>query len=110
MATSYKILGQVHPSTTNDTELYEVGVGSSAVVSTITACNVTGSAAEINIHAVQAGDSPSENNALVYEVALSGNSTQALTLGVTLDEGEALWVTASAANAVTFTAFGSEIL
>ena len=44
MANTYKILGQSNPAATTDTEVYKVGSGKQAIVSSITLANISGSA------------------------------------------------------------------
>jgi hypothetical protein len=47
MASTYKVLAQSAPSATTNTDVYTVESGKSAVVSTITVCNRSASAARI---------------------------------------------------------------
>lgn len=109
MATAYKILGQVNPGTTSATDLYTVPSATEAVISTISATNVTGAASNISIYIVASGDTAGTSNALVYGAELSPNTTQAFTIGVTLEASDKLQVESATGSAVTFQAFGSEI-
>lgn len=109
MATTYKILGQVKPSNTAVTNLYTVPSATSAVVSTISATNVNGTASDISIYIVSSGDSAGTDNALVYEAELGENTFQAFTIGVTLAAGDSIQVELATSSAATFQAFGSEI-
>jgi hypothetical protein len=111
MATAYKVLGQLAPSATTETQLYLVPAATSAVVSTITICNQAASAATYRIAVVKSGGSTSPAAALswiVYGATVAASDTTALTLGVTLATGDQLRVYASTAT-LSFAAFGSEI-
>jgi hypothetical protein len=111
MATAYKVLGQVAPSATTETQLYPVPSSTSAVVSTITICNQSSSAATYRIAVVKSGGATSPAAALswiVYGATVAASDTTVLTVGITLATGDQLRVYASSAN-LSFNAFGSEI-
>jgi len=109
MATTNKILGQINPGDTAVNDLYTVPSATSAVVSSITATNVDGTASNISIYVVASGDTAGTQNALVYEAELGANTIQAFTLGVTLAAADKLQVELATSSAATFQAFGSEI-
>jgi len=109
MATTYKILGQASPSNTTANTLYTVPGSTSAVVSTITATNVSGTADTISIFIVASGDSPTTANALVSGAELAANSVQAFTIGVTLAAGDVISVQSTTGSSTTYQAFGSEV-
>lgn len=105
-------LGQVNPSATTETQLYLVPAATSAVVSTITICNQTSSAATYRIAVVKSGGATSPAAALswiVYGATVAGTDTTALTLGITLATGDQIRVYSSSAN-LSFNAFGSQIV
>ena len=105
-------LGQVNPSATTETQLYLVPASTSAVVSTITICNQTSSAATYRIAVVKSGGATSPAAALswiVYGATVAGTDTTALTLGITLATGDQIRVYSSSAN-LSFNAFGSQIV
>lgn len=108
MATTYKILGQSQPGTAV-ADLYTVPASTSAIVSTISASNVDGTACDISIFVVANGDSAGAANALVYQAELGANTMQAFTLGVTLGAADKLSVQSATGSAVTYQAFGSEL-
>lgn len=108
MPTAYKVLGQSAPSATTDTTLYTVPAATETVVSTITVCNRGTTDANIRIAVRPDGASIANQHYLVYDVALGGNSTQAFTLGLTMNAADVITVRASTAD-TTFNAFGSEI-
>ena len=105
-------MGQVNPSATTETQLYLVPAATSAVVSTITICNQTSSAATYRIAVVKSGGATSPAAALswiVYGATVAGTDTTALTLGITLATGDQIRVYSSSAN-LSFNAFGSQIV
>lgn len=109
MPTTYKVLGQSAPTNTSNADLYTVGSGKSAVISTISITNDTGTAATGQIYIRVAGATASLSNALVYNTSFAPNSTTALTFGITLAATDVVTVQTGTANALTFMAFGSEI-
>lgn len=86
-----------------------VGAAKSQVVSSITIANVTATAATARVHARIAGAAVATSNAVVYDISVAGNSTITLACGITLAATDVLSVRTGTANALTFTAFGSEI-
>lgn len=109
MATVYKILGQSRPANTSNANLMTVGANKNQVVSTLTVCNTTSTAATYRVFARINGAAASEANALAYDVAIAASDTVALTLGCTLAAGDILTIRSGTSNALCFTAFGSEI-
>lgn len=110
MATAYKILGRKHSAATTMEELYSVPSSTSAVVSTITICNITSSAKTYRIAVKPAtGTSLASEHYIAYDAVIAANDTVALTLGLTLATLNSIHVYASAATSLTFQAFGSEI-
>ena len=111
MATAYKILGQSNPSATTETTLYTVPSSTSTVVSSVSICNQTASAATYRI-AVQpsadAGSNAAAKHWIVYGATVAASDSTILTLGLTLATGDRVRVYASTAN-LSFSAFGSEI-
>lgn len=108
MATTFKVLGQAAPADTNNADLYTVGSGRSAIISTLTISNVTGNAVAARIFVRVAGATASVSNAIVYDASILANSTTALTLGITLAETDKLTVRSATGAALTFMAFGQE--
>jgi len=108
MAATYKVLGQSAPSATTDTDVYTVPSATSAVVSTISVCNRSDTAASYRIAVRPAGATIANQHYIAYDIALAANDTTALTLGVSLATTDVVTVYASTAN-LTFNIFGSEI-
>jgi uncharacterized membrane protein len=109
MATTYKVLGQSAPSATTNTDVYTVGSGKSAVVSTITIANRAATAATYRIAIRVAGSALSNEEYITYDSTVNANDTIALTLGITLAATDVVTVYASTAN-LSFNLFGSEIV
>lgn len=109
MASAYKILGQSKPSTTAVATLYTVPASTQAIVSTITATNLTGAATDISIYVVPAAGTAADSNAIVYQASLAAETLQGFTFGITLGAADSLQVKTETANNITFQAFGQEI-
>jgi hypothetical protein len=108
MASTYKVLAQSAPSATTNTDVYTVGSGKSAVVSTITVCNRAASAATYRIAIRVAGTTIANEDYIVYDSSVPANDTINLTLGITLAATDVVTVYASTAN-FSFNLFGAEI-
>lgn len=108
MAKNYKVLGQSAPSATTNTDVYTVGAGKEAVISTITICNRSASAITYRIAIRTNGDTLANQHYIAYDNSVSANDTVALTLGITVDASDVVTVYASSAN-TSFNLFGSEI-
>jgi len=109
MATTYKILGQLAPTTTSNGNLYTVPASTSTIVSTLVIANTTATAATTRVFARIAAATEATSNAVLYDVSIPANSSSAFTLGMTLATTDKITVQTGTANALTFTAFGSEI-
>ena len=108
MPTTYKVLGQSAPSATTATTLYTVPSVTSTVVSTISVCNRDSASAQYRIAIRPAAATLANQHYLVYDASLTGNSTDTVTIGVTLATTDVVTVYASTAN-FSFSAFGSEL-
>jgi hypothetical protein len=108
MASTYKVLAQSAPSATTNTDVYTVGSGKSAVISTITVCNRAATAATYRIAIRVAGSTLANEDYIAYDSTVPANDTIALTLGITLAATDVVTVYASSAN-TSFNLFGSEI-
>ena len=109
MATVYKILGQQCPTNTNETTLYTVPSATSAVISSLTISNITGTDANATVNIKQGGAAASDANTLMKTVEVSPNSVNSFTLGMTLAATDVISVTTGTNSALTFQLFGSEI-
>jgi hypothetical protein len=108
MAYAYRVLGQSAPSATTNTDVYTVGSGKQAIVSTITVCNRSAVAKSYRIAVRPSGATIANQHYLAYDVAIAANDTTALTLGITLTATDVVTVYASTAD-LSFGIFGSEI-
>ena len=108
MPTTYKVLGQVAPGATTNTDLYTVGAGKSAVVSTIAVTNRAGTSATYRIAIRVAGSTLSNEEYIAYDATITANNTVMITIGITLGAADVITVYGSTAN-LSFNAFGSEI-
>jgi hypothetical protein len=108
MAYAYRVLGQSAPSATTNTDVYTVGSGKQAIVSTITVCNRSASAKTYRIAIRPAGATIANQHYVAYDVTVAGNDTTPLTLGITLQATDVVTVYASTAD-LSFGVFGSEI-
>lgn len=107
MATTYKVLGQAHPSANTDTTLYTVPGSTSAVCSTIAICNL-GVSTTYRIAIRPAGATLEDKHYLAYEAAINQYDTVMLTIGATLAATDVVTIRAASGD-VTFQLFGSEI-
>jgi hypothetical protein len=102
-----KVLGQVNPSATTATTLYTVPSAKSAVVSSLTICNQTATAATFRIAVRPAGATLAAVHYVAYDVTVGASDTTALTLGITLATTDVITVYASTAT-LSFHAYGDE--
>ena len=108
MAFTYKVLAQSAPSATTSTDIYTVGAGKQAVVSTITVANRGTSASSYRIAVRPAGTTLANQHYLAYDIAIAANDTTVLTIGVTLATTDVITVYTTNGTC-SFNAFGSEI-
>ena len=108
MAYTYKVLAQSAPSATTNTDIYTVGSGKQAIVSTITVANRSATARTYRIAIRPAGATLANQHYIAYDVTLAANDTTALTLGITLTATDVVTVYASTTD-LSFGIFGSEI-
>jgi len=109
MATAtYKVLAQSAPSATTNTDVYTVGASKQAIISTITVCNRSATAATYRIAVRPDGATLANQHYIAYDIAIAANDTTALTLGLTCDASDVVTVYASTAN-LSVNLFGSEI-
>lgn len=106
MPVTYKILGQITGSNTNQT-LYQVPASRQAVSSTLMIANRSASSGSYRIMAIPSGSSLTNASYLAFDVGIGGNDTTALTLGITLNQGDKIDVYGVVSG--SFNLFGSEI-
>ena len=108
MAYAYKVLGQSAPSATTNTDVYTVGSGKQAIISSITVANRSGSAVTYRIAVRPAGAALATKHYIAYDVNVAATDTTALTLGISLEATDVITVYASTAD-LSFGVFGTEI-
>jgi hypothetical protein len=109
MAINYKVLGQVHPGTTAETNVYTVPAATQAIVSTMSITNLSASASSARVWVRIAGAATAPLNNILYDVPIAANSIAAFTLGLTLGATDIVTVRTSVGSVLTFQLFGSEI-
>jgi hypothetical protein len=108
MAITYKVLAQSAPSATTNTDIYTVGSGKQATVSTITVCNRSATVATYRIAIRVAGSALSNEEYIAYDAPIGSNDSVTWTIGVTLGAADVVTVYASTAN-LSVNIFGAEI-
>ena len=108
MPNVYKILGQISPSATTETDLYTVPAATSTVCSSISICNRGATQTTFRISISQAGAATTNKDYLYYDVTLAGNDTFIATIGVTLATTDKIRVY-SGNSSLSFQLFGTEI-
>lgn len=108
MPRNYTILGQQNPAANTLTRLYQVPASNSAVISSINIANLDANAAAFSIAANISGVATANANYLAWRVAIPGNDSIALSLGVTLNASSQLSVNSNTST-LTFSAFGTEM-
>ncbi len=108
MPTVYKVLGQAKPTAATLTSLYTVPASTSAVISTIVACNTTSTAEEIRIAVRPAGEAINDKHYIVHTVGVPAFANYTYTLGITLATTDVVSVYGLGGFA-SFSIFGTEI-
>jgi hypothetical protein len=103
------VLGQSAPSTTSNADLITVGSGKQQIISSIVIANTTTANTTARVFVRIAGAAAAASNAVLYDVPIPLNSTASFTLGITLAATDVVTVRTSTSNALTFTAFGTEL-
>ena len=103
---AYKVLGQSNPSAATATDLYTVPSSKSAVVSTIAIAN-RGAATTYRVAIRPSGAALANQHYIAFDVPIPANSSDFLTLGITLATTDVVTVYATLAT-LSFSAFGNE--
>lgn len=107
MATTYKVLGQVVPAVTTNTNLYTVPAGTQAVVSTLAITNL-GISTTFRVAVRPGGATIANQHYIVYDAAIDQGNSSYLTIGLTLGAGDIVTVY-SGTSTLAFSLFGSEV-
>jgi len=108
MPTVYKVLGQSNPAATTAANLYTVPSATEAIVSTISVCNKGSTSATFRIAVRPAGATLANEHYIAYDVAITGNNSTFITVGITLAATDIITIYSSTST-ISFSAFGSEI-
>lgn len=104
---AYKVLGQVAPAATTATTLYTVPSSVAAVGSTLTVCNQNTASITYRIAVRPAGAALASLHYIAYDVLLPPNSTDTLTIGLTLAATDVVTVYTSVTG-TSFHLYGNE--
>lgn len=109
MATAYKY-SQVQGTASTGTyaTLYTTPSATEAVISSLVITNQSSSALTVRVGMDTTAGTPAASEFLIYDAAIAGNDTVALTLGITMPASNFIRVSSSASTC-NFTAFLSEI-
>ena len=109
MAETLKILGQVAPTATTETDLYTVPSATTAAISTLTICNRSSTAGTFRVALRPAADgTTADKHWVVYGATIDGSDSTFFTLGWTLSAGDKIIVYTSSAT-MSATVTGSEL-
>lgn len=109
MATSYKILGQAHLTTTSDTDIYTCPASTETIISTLIVANIGTAATTFNIALRQDGATLADKHYIAKEVPIAANDSTTLTLGMALEATDVVTAAAGVGNALSLNLFGAEI-
>jgi len=107
MPTAYKVLGQSAPAATTATTLYTVPAATSAVTSTVVACNRGTAEGTYRIAVRPAGAALANQHYIAYGVPLAAGAVYSIQGGLTLANTDVVTVYSTTGNSV-FSAFGSD--
>jgi hypothetical protein len=85
LAATYKVLGQVNPAHHTLATAYTVPSDTETVISTITVANLGPATATYRIAVRPNGASLANEHYIVYDSSVAPQSTDTLTIGITLD-------------------------
>jgi hypothetical protein len=108
MATVYKVLGQVSPSASVETNLYTVPAATSAIGSSIIIANRGTSVATFRVSIAVNNAATTPKDYIYYDLPIGANDTFIATIGITLGFNDRVRVYASNTN-LSFSLYGSEI-
>ena len=107
MPNAYKVLGQL-ASTTSAVALYTCPASTEAVISTIVVANRDSTSKTFTIILRPNDETLADKHYLAKDITVGASDTTALTLGITMDATDKLYISGSTTD-LSFTAFGSEI-
>jgi hypothetical protein len=108
MANTYKVLGQALPSANTFFDMYVVPASSSAIISTLNACNQSFANVTFRAAVRPAGETLSGKHYVVFDSPIPAQDSIAVSLGMTMGNTDVLTVFSYLGN-VSFNVFGTEI-
>lgn len=108
MAETLKVLSQTKPGAATLTDAYTVPALTTAVVSSITVCNQSGTPTSFRISVAVGGLADTAKQYIYYDVAINGNDTFTSTLGLSLGAADVIRVYNTLAT-LSFNIFGIEV-
>jgi hypothetical protein len=108
MPTTYKVLGQSYPTANTDTALYTVPSSTSAVISTVSICNIGTAEDAVFLSIRPNGETLANKHYVLFNELLSAGQNLSLTLGITLGDTDVVTIK-SANGTCSFNAFGTEL-
>ena len=108
MTDTAKVLGQALPAAGVLTDVYTVPTATSAVVSTIKACNQSSLATKFRVSTAIAGAADTAAQYVYYDVPLAGNDSFSATEGWTLATTDVIRCRSDSGQ-VSFNIFGAQI-
>ena len=107
MADTLKVLGQLAPDATTDTDLYTVPENTVTTVSSIAACYRSGGALTIRVAVRPMGATVANEHYIYYGKSVAANDTEFIIIGITLSDSDVISVYASSGD-MSFSIFGVE--
>jgi hypothetical protein len=107
MANTYEVLGQTTDTATG-TALVTVPASTEIVISTIVICNRASASKTFRIYLRPDDETLADKHYLAYDSSVNANDTITMTLGVTMNASDVLYVYGEDAN-ISFQAFGTKI-
>jgi hypothetical protein len=107
MANAYEVLGQTTDSATG-TALVTVDASKEVIVSTIVVCNRASSSKTFRLYIRPDDETLADKHYIAYDTTINANDTITLTLGITMNASDKLYVYGSDTN-ISFSAFGTII-
>lgn len=107
MPTTYKVLGQLS-STTSPVSIYTCPSATQTIVSSIVISNREAAENTFRIILRPNNETLADRHYIAFDTPITANNVIALTLGITMDAADQLYIQGSDTN-LSFSVFGSEI-
>jgi hypothetical protein len=107
MANAYEVLGQTTDSATG-TALVTVDASTEVIVSSLVICNRASASKTFRIYIRPDDETLADKHYLAYDTTIAANDTITMTLGITMNASDKLYVYGSDTN-ISFSAFGTKI-